>query len=495
MIKPTSDSIFCNRELNFDSLDCIGFDMDYTIAEYLVPAFDLLAFNGAVDKLVDNLGYPESVRNFAYDSNSFVRGLLIDIKRGNFIKIDRHKYVRQAMHGLSEMSSSYRKVVYHNTFNKVDSFSNRDYVPMDTLFQLVDASIYAQLIDLKDGEEYEFLDGKTYEEMYRDVRGAVDLCHRDGVIKDEVARNPSKYIKKDPGMVEMLKRLRDDGKKVFLLTNSLWEYTQTVMSFLVEPSDTPSGDWADLFEVVIVGSAKPKFLVDPYQQLFRVNREDGSLQNTDGVFEIEAMNPNGAEKFLAKGKVFQGGNWQHLQAMLNIESGESVLYVGDHLYSDVLRSKRTLGWRTALIVPELEHEMRVYEDERAEGKAIEALRTLRKRNAENVDQLKYQNLQQGGGLEKEIEECEAKDEQVKKLLQPMADSYHKRYNPTWGQLFKAGYQDSRFSFYVNNYACIYTTRASNFKFVSGQRSIRTGIEKMPHERRMDDWASLQEGAD
>jgi hypothetical protein len=223
-----------------------------------------------------------------------------------------------------------------------------------------------------------------------------------------------------------------------------------------------------------------------------VNREDGSLQNTDGVYEIEAMNPNGAEKFLAKGKVFQGGNWQHLQAMLNIESGESVLYVGDHLYSDVLRSKRTLGWRTALIVPELEHEMRVYEEERAEGKAIEALRTLRKRNAENVDRLKYDNLQQGGGLEKEIEECEAKDEQVKKILAPVADSYHKRYNPTWGQLFKAGYQDSRFSFYVNNYACIYTTRASNFKFVSGKRSIRTGIEKMPHERRMDDWATLQE---
>ena len=39
---------------------------------------------------------------------------------------------------------------------------------------------------------------------------------------------------------------------------------------------------------------------------------------------------------------------------------------------------------------------------------------------------------------------------MKKILAPMADSYHKRYNPTWGQLFKAGYQDSRFSFYVNN---------------------------------------------
>ena len=50
--------------------------------------------------------------------------------------------------------------------------------------------------------------------------------------------------------------------------------------------------------------------------------------------------------------------------MLNIESGESVLYVGDHLYSDVLRSKRTLGWRTALIVPELDDEIKAYKEEK-----------------------------------------------------------------------------------------------------------------------------------
>lgn len=37
---------------------------------------------------------------------------------------------------------------------------------------------------------------RTYEEIYKDVRLSVDLCHRDGVIKDEVARNPGKYIQK-----------------------------------------------------------------------------------------------------------------------------------------------------------------------------------------------------------------------------------------------------------------------------------------------------------
>ena len=32
--------------------------------------------------------------------------------------------------------------------------------------------------------------------------------------------------------------------------------------------------------------------------------------------------------------------------------------MGDHIYGDILRSKKTLGWRTMLVVPELESELR-----------------------------------------------------------------------------------------------------------------------------------------
>jgi hypothetical protein len=39
--------------------------------------------------------------------------------------------------------------------------------------------------------------------------------------------------------------------------------------------------------------------------------QDGSLKNTDGVYEMKAL-PNGTKDFLQAGNVFQGGNWQHL---------------------------------------------------------------------------------------------------------------------------------------------------------------------------------------
>lgn len=33
--------------------------------------------------------------------------------------------------------------------------------------------------------------------------------------------------------------------------------------------------------------------------------------------------------------------------------GKDVLYVGDHIFGDILKSKKIRGWRTFLVVPEL----------------------------------------------------------------------------------------------------------------------------------------------
>jgi 5'-nucleotidase len=125
---------------------------------------------------------------------------------------------------------------------------------MDTLFQFVDAQLFASLIELKDKGDHEFLDFKTYEEIYANVRECVDLCHRDGVIKDEVARNPEKYIIIDNGLIPMLKRYKEGGIKVFLLTNSYWEYTSVAMNYLfhgkkVDDKLKAQDEWLGLFDL------------------------------------------------------------------------------------------------------------------------------------------------------------------------------------------------------------------------------------------------------
>jgi len=66
--RPVSyNDVFCNRELNLGNVRAVGFDMDYTIAQYKQPAFDKLAFDGAKEKLVHKFGYPEALLDVEYD--------------------------------------------------------------------------------------------------------------------------------------------------------------------------------------------------------------------------------------------------------------------------------------------------------------------------------------------------------------------------------------------------------------------------------------------
>ena len=61
----SSSDLFCNREINMDQLEAVGFDMDWTLARYNED-FDLLAYNGAKQKLVSLYGYPEEVLLLEY---------------------------------------------------------------------------------------------------------------------------------------------------------------------------------------------------------------------------------------------------------------------------------------------------------------------------------------------------------------------------------------------------------------------------------------------
>jgi 5'-nucleotidase len=43
-------------------------------------------------------------------------------------------------------------------------------------------------------------------------------------------------------------------------------------------------------------------------------------------------------------------------------NGKDVLYVGDHIYGDIIRAKKEVAWRTFLIVPELGQELQVWKE-------------------------------------------------------------------------------------------------------------------------------------
>jgi len=345
------------------------------------------------------------------------------------------------------------------------------------------------------------LSSKSYADIYADIRSAIDFCHRDGSLKRHVAANPGHYIHKDQNLVPLLQDLRFSGKKTFIVTNSFWDYTNIVMNYLIHDKVGAAKDltWLDLFEVVVTGSAKPKFFQES-QSIFQVDTASGCLLNTDEgnpMVDLDADSMENESSVMPAGKVFQGGNYHILNRMLGIHdvSGSSILYVGDHIYGDILKSKKTLGWRTMLVVPEMDHEIAVLNQ--SMGLAEELFRMRKRRDAveDEVQRIQWKLAQvreglAGGNAPLPEDEDEWRD-QVKRLEREYAElrkghsaklsDFHAQFHAIWGQLLKTGYQNSRFSSQIERFACLYTSHVGNLRYYSPNKSYRGLQDEMPHD--------------
>ena len=90
--------IFVNRSLHLEKIKFYGFDMDYTLAEYKSPAYEILGFQMVQERLV-SMGYPTAIKDFKYDPQFPVRGLWFDTQYGNLLKVDSYGNILSASHG------------------------------------------------------------------------------------------------------------------------------------------------------------------------------------------------------------------------------------------------------------------------------------------------------------------------------------------------------------------------------------------------------------
>ena len=484
--------------MNMKRIDAIGFDMDYTLAMYKPETFEMMSYNETVKKLVGEYGYPRALmEKFEFDPNYMVRGLIVDKRRGNILKMDRHNYVKVAYHGFTALDTEERLATYCET-SKRQSFDGPEFNALDTLFSMGEAYLFSQLVEAKDSGEYAaFFERKSFIQIFDEIRASVDLCHRDGSLKHAVAADPGKFISKDDGLVPLLKAMRASGKQVFLLTNSLWDYTNVVMNYLVDDNvgDAKTLEWLGLFDVVITGSAKPGFFANDSATIFEVDTATGLLHNTDNgapLTPIGSVSDVTHKRALASGlratgkgpaKVYQGGSYTHLHAMLGIEVGSRLLYVGDHIYGDILRAKKEIDWRTMLVVPELAHEIECLERHREKPHALRSLRTVRDALDDQVARHAWlaANANDSSSNEEELERARQLSATARTAHREGMREYHRGFHYVWGQLMKAGSQNSRFAFQVERYACLYTSHVRNLWGYSPEKVFRAPADFSPHD--------------
>lgn len=439
----------------------IGLDMDHTLVRYHSHAFEELAHKTMCERLVATKGYPESVLSLKFDFNLAIRGLVIDKKKGNLLKVSRHGAIRASSHGTKTIDFAAQQKLYKSTY--IDLSDATNYTSIDTAFSISVATLFAQLIDIKDGEGKDIM--PDYEEISDDVISTLDMAHRDGSLKGEVAKNLEKFIIRDPEVVAGLERYRQHDKKIFILTNSEYAYTKLLLDYAIQPFLKHHASWMDLFEFVITLAQKPRFFYDNLRFL-SVNPADGTMTNFDDV--------------LKKG-IYQSGDAAKFTRDLGIE-GDDILYIGDHIYGDILRLKKDCNWRTALVVEELGHEIEAYK--RMQPTSIE-IRTLMERKEpleRGLVDIISKKIESGREAdEAKVQELQNQITEIDKAISQLIKKQQMNFNSHWGEIMRAGNEESYFAHQVDRFACIYMPKLGDLLEMSPRTYFRAGRRPLAHE--------------
>lgn len=452
--------VFANRTLNLRSLKAIGYDMDYTLVHYNIEAWEKAAFDRTKDFLEEQ-GFPAD--GLEFDPENRIQGLVFDMELGHLVKATRFGYIIRAHHGTRPLSYSEVRREYAGTF--VD-LSDERWRFANTMFSLSQESLLAQLVDRLDSGLMPSIMG--YDGLYHLVDEVLGKSHWQGDLKAEIRNNPERFVERDPLVAQTLRDQRLAGRKTFLITNSDWVYTSEMMTYALAPDLAEGESWRDLFDLVIVSANKPSFF-ENQNPFYRVVDETAGL-----------LSPHFGP--LKDGDVYFGGNAAAVEESFNLSGGD-ILYVGDHLFGDVHVSKSTLRWRTALIIRELEEEIvagahfNEREDQLADLMA-------QKGGMENeLSQLRMARQRSGDvSIDSEIAAVRERVVSLDNEIGPLARSAGKLGNKTWGPLMRAGIDKSLFARQVERYADVYTSRVSNFGFVTPYGYLRAGRGNLPHDQ-------------
>lgn len=338
-------AIFANNELGMRHIEVYGFDYDYTLASY-TDAMHFLIYDLAVKELINTYGYPQGIEDdMKYDPDFAIRGLHFDTCNGLLLKVDAYHNIMlgSVFRGLQPVPNEEVFRIYEGTHLAITKINPSNFLngSRRTMHHMIDLFSYPEMVLLSN--VIEFFQHKEIpydpEYLFRDCQQAVQNVHKSGKLYQTVMNDIDTYLKRSPLLGELLHSLASSGKMLFLITNSGFEFVKKGMDHMLGKG------WRDLFDIIITQARKPSFYHQPASRPFR-------------CMDTRLHRPTWQKvSALCKGQVYMEGN---IDQFMNFTGwfGPNVLYLGDHVYSDLRDPVLHQGWRTGAIIPELEAEIR-----------------------------------------------------------------------------------------------------------------------------------------
>ncbi len=454
--------VFVNRTLNMKKIKMIGFDMDYTLVGYHTERFENQVYELVMKRLVEEKGYPKALSSLRFEFNRAIVGLVIDVRNGHMLQLSRYNKVKRSYFGLEEVPFRTQNDIYQDM--AID-LRDSNFISLDTAFAISTGVIFSQLVQLKkEGEEL-----PSFSRILSTIRTAMDSIHQDGTLKDIIKKDFSAYVVKDPYVARLLERYKRYHKRLMIITNSDYSYTKDLLDYAITPFLKDHTSWQDLFDMVITYADKPRFF-ERSNRFLTIDPETGLMENHEGP-----ITPG----------IYQGGCSSKLQAGLGLQ-GNEILYLGDHIYGDVVSIKKTCNWRTALVLGDLDREMTGVRDAYATQNQIDELMLKKGILEQEINAADKRRYETPGhpyiSLESQFKQIDGINSEISALI----SSYSTYFNPYWGEILRAGSEESRYAEQVERYACVYMTKVSDLYEYSPRFYFRPHKRILPHEQAVID---------
>lgn len=446
-----------------DDVKVIGYDLDYTLVHYRVKAWEGAVYTQCKE-ILRKKGF--DVEGLEFDPGLVIRGLVIDAKLGNIVKVDRYGYVRKALHGMQMLSCEDVNQVYGRQRCRVDLRESR-WTFINTLFSVANGCLFCQLVERADQA---FSDQESpiqvdYALLAKTVGAAVSEAHVDGILKERILEDPTEYVELDREAAMVLLDQKLASKRLVLITNNDWEYTRRMMSYAYDRYLPPGLTWRSLFDVVITNAQKPDFWTLRLP-LWEVIDEERGLTHSTPRAKMQV------------GRVYCGGHAAMVEDCFG-HGGQQVMYVGDHIYADTNVAKSILQWQTCLIMRELEGEVRAIAMSQERRRELGELLVRRDKLLQQRGMYLVKAGRQRLGISTEfsmgLQPAHPMEENNVTFSQ---EEYHRvcteierldddffipGINDRWGFMTRVGLHEKSHLFrQVEKYADIYTSRVSNF---------------------------------
>ncbi|CAG8505855.1 4659_t:CDS:10 [Ambispora gerdemannii] len=425
------NDVFINNEVNLNYTKVYGFDYDYTLANY-TENLPRAIYRVLRHILIKQFSYPKGLESVDFDQDFAIRGLHYDMQTGWLMKIDAFSNVQMntIYFGREPLKDIQELHKIHKGVHISQEYLN-DMYQLNDLFSIPEACLLADVIQYFNEHNVKF--HPRY--LVEDIRAAARIIHlgasRDGIggqLHHMIINNIPEFLEKAPRLVAYLEKLRAQGKKLFLLTNSSFAFVDKGLSYI-----TGNADWRSLFDVIICAADKPTFYITrrPFR---RVSTPTWSI----------------VDKF-EEGNVYQGGNMMDFSKFTGWQ-GSSIMYIGDHVYSDLVSPTLHQGWRTGCVIRELSTEISIRNLPTSRFSLSWLLNLellIREAQVASIDQQHREKLQLL------LNEWRSERKELRTLLKRV-------FNPQFGSVFRTHHNPTFFANKIRKFADLYTSNIENF---------------------------------